>query len=156
MNLAIRPELKTLLKRSAALLPIPSLLAQSCSFDSRASAYREIEGCIIKEDPVKDIPDQPPRSTLHFREPFRTLKVTVLNQDAKLQEAQFDAGDYIRLEFTNIDTSLIPTGRDSRRKELERELDDIINKSTSFVIMVSSKVSISAVLLQKTSPHCTG
>lgn len=157
MNLAVRSEFKRPAKRIARLFSALSLFSLSCMPNSTAvAAYREIEGCVFKEDPVLDVPEQAPSSTLYFRDQFRRYKVTALNEDAKPQEEKFDSGDRISLRFINIDTSLLPTGRESRRRQLEKELEDTISKSSTFVVMASPKMSVSAVLLEKTSPYCTG
>lgn len=157
MNLAIHPELRTL-QKITRLLSAGAIAAASCTFEPvPVVSYREIEGCVFKEDPVEDIPNQPQKSTLYFRpHSFRTLKITAIGGDARFQEEKFDPGDRISLRFTNIDASLVPTSRDSRRKQLEKELDETIHKSTNFVIMASPKISVSAVLLEKHSHDCIG
>lgn len=156
MNLAILPDLRPLIKRGARALPILALTISSCTFGHSVTVYREIEGCVVGEDPIRNLPNQNPISTLYFRahNSSHLLTIRALNKDALAQEATFDPGDRISLQLTNTDTSLIPTDQDSRRKKLKKELDDIISKSTSYVIMTSEKVSIIAALKEKASRYC--
>lgn len=141
MNLAIRPELRSLRKISR-ILPMLALAAASCNFDpTPITAYKELEGCIKKTD-----------SALMFQEyNFRQRRLTALENQINV-----DPGDRVRMEFYNTDTSNLITGRNKRRRQLEEEIEDIIKKSKIFVIGPSPKISIYVKVIEKTSPDCTG